>query len=96
MATIKDNTGEIIDSELTPDFIAEALKTDIYTESGVLSHAIIADRMEHYAKLEVTHFELPKYTLYPQTSSVKQISYKVQTYQIRLLMTINKKLAMET
>jgi lipopolysaccharide export system protein LptC len=63
--------GEIIDSELTPDFIAEALKTDIYTESGVLSHAIIADRMEHYAKLEVTHFELPKYTLYPQTSSAK-------------------------
>ncbi len=63
--------GEVIDSELTPDFIAEALKTDIYTDSGVLSHAIIADRMEHYAKLEVTHFELPKYTLYPQTSSVK-------------------------
>lgn len=56
--------GESIEKELTPDFIAEALKTDIYTESGSLSHAIIADRMEHYAKLEVTHFELPNYTLY--------------------------------
>ena len=57
--------GENVDRELSPDFIAEALKSDIYTEAGQLSHAIIADRMEHYAKLEVTHFELPKYTLYP-------------------------------
>jgi lipopolysaccharide export system protein LptC len=61
--------GENIDRELTPDFIAEALKSDIYTESGQLSHAIIADRMEHYAKLEVTHFELPSYTLYPKNNS---------------------------
>ena len=56
---------ENVDRELSPDFIAEALKSDIYTEAGQLSHAIIADRMEHYSKLEVTHFELPKYTLYP-------------------------------
>jgi lipopolysaccharide export system protein LptC len=63
--------GENIERELTPDFIAEGLKSDIYTESGQLSHAIIADRMEHYAKLEVTHFELPKYTLYPRSHSNK-------------------------
>lgn len=60
---------ENIESKLTPDFIAEALKTDIYTKSGQLSHAIVADRMEHYAKLDVTHFELPYYTLYPQNNS---------------------------
>lgn len=63
--------GDNIESELTPDFIAEALKTDIYTESGQLSHVIIADRMEHYAKLEVTNFELPYYTLYPKAHSAK-------------------------
>ena len=63
--------GENIERELIPDFIAEALKSDIYTESGQLSHAIVADRMEHYAKLEVTHFELPNYTLYPQSYSNK-------------------------
>lgn len=62
---------ENIESKLTPDFIAEALKTDIYTKSGQLSHVIVADRMEHYAKLEVTHFELPNYTLYPQSSSAR-------------------------
>jgi len=61
-----DTPDENTESELTPDFIAEILKTDIYTETGQLSHAIIADRMEHYAKLEVTHFELPNYTLYPK------------------------------
>jgi lipopolysaccharide export system protein LptC len=64
-------TGENVESELTPDFIAEVLKTDIYTESGQLSHAIIAERMEHYAKLEVTHFILPNYTLYPINHSNK-------------------------
>lgn len=60
---------ENIESKLTPDFIAEALKTDIYTKSGQLSHVIVADRMEHYANLDVTHFELPNYTLYPQNNS---------------------------
>jgi len=60
-----------IDRELTPDFIAEALKSNIYTASGQLSHAIIADRMEHYAALEVTHFELPNYTLFPTNPSTK-------------------------
>ena len=61
--------SENINSELTPDFVAEALKSNIYTESGQLSHAIIADRMEHYSKLEVTHFELPNYILYPKNRS---------------------------
>jgi lipopolysaccharide export system protein LptC len=56
--------GENIENELTPDFIAEALKSNIYTQKGQLSHSIVADRMEHYAKLEVTHFELPNYILY--------------------------------
>jgi len=65
---------ENIDSELTPDFIAEALKSNIYTDAGQLSHVIIADRMEHYAKLEITHFELPNYTLYPQNYTAKNAS----------------------
>ena len=58
-------------NDLTPDFIAEALKMDIYTEAGLLSHAIIADRMEHYAKREETHFQLPNYTLYPKRHTNK-------------------------
>jgi lipopolysaccharide export system protein LptC len=61
--------GESIEKELTPDFIAEALKSDIYTSLGQLSHSVVADRMEHYAKLEVTHFELPNYILYAKNSN---------------------------
>ncbi|MDX2370288.1 MAG: LPS export ABC transporter periplasmic protein LptC [Colwellia sp.] len=70
--------GESIEKELTPDFIAEALKSDIYTQVGQLSHSIVADRMEHYAKLEVTHFELPNYILYPtnKTQSKKSSNEK--------------------
>ncbi|GAA0811765.1 LPS export ABC transporter periplasmic protein LptC [Colwellia sp. D2M02] len=59
---------DIIDSEETPDFIAEALKSNIYTDLGKLSHTIEADRMEHYSKQELTRFELPNYTLYPKSS----------------------------
>jgi len=58
----------IINNELTPDFIAETLKSKIYTDTGKLSHTIEADRMEHYASLELTHFELPNYTLHPKNN----------------------------
>lgn len=77
--------GESIENELTPDFIAEALKSDIYTQLGQLSHSVVADRMEHYAKLEVTHFELPNYILYPTNSSQsKKSSIEKQNYPWKL------------
>lgn len=77
--------GESIENELTPDFIAEALKSDIYTPSGELSHSVVADRMEHYAKLEVTHFELPNYILYPtNTIQSKKPSTKKKNYPWKL------------
>ena len=52
--------------EQRPDFIAEKLKSKIYSKLGQLSHTIEAERMEHYADLEVSYFESPNYTLYPQ------------------------------
>lgn len=60
---------EAIDTNLTPDFIAETLNSDIYSKSGKLSYAIDAARMEHYADLEITYFENPEYTLYPKSSN---------------------------
>ncbi|QBG36627.1 LPS export ABC transporter periplasmic protein LptC [Litorilituus sediminis] len=60
---------DVIDDELSPDFIAETLKSNIYTDAGQLSHTIEADRMEHYSSLAVTHFELPNYTLHPKDNS---------------------------
>jgi lipopolysaccharide export system protein LptC len=77
--------GESIENELTPDFIAEALKSDIYTQLGQLSHSVVADRMEHYAKLEMTHFELPNYILYPTKSNQsKKPSIEKQNYPWKL------------
>lgn len=74
-----------IENELTPDFIAEALKSNIYTQVGQLSHSIVADRMEHYAKLEVTHFELPNYILYPKNNiQPKKSSIEKQNYPWKL------------
>ncbi|REL34423.1 LPS export ABC transporter periplasmic protein LptC [Thalassotalea euphylliae] len=61
--------ADIVEAELVPDFIAEALNSDIYSESGQLSHHVNAERMEHYAELAFTHFEQPKYTVYPKNDS---------------------------
>jgi len=77
--------GENIEKELTPDFIAEALKSEIYTPLGQLSHSVVADRMEHYANLEVTHFELPNYILYPTNNNqLTKASTKKKNYPWKL------------
>lgn len=65
----KNEQEGIINNELTPDFIAETLKSKSYTEEGKLSYTIEADRMEHYDRLSLTHFELPNYILYPKNSN---------------------------
>lgn len=63
---VNTKVTEAINNELTPEFIAEILESDVFDEEGKLRYVINADRMEHYADLSVTHFELPKYTLYPK------------------------------
>ena len=63
--TAKLTNTDIINTELVPDFIADTLNSNIYNKDGKLSYGISANRMEHYADLAVTHFEYPKYTLYP-------------------------------
>ncbi|WP_206485189.1 LPS export ABC transporter periplasmic protein LptC [Thalassotalea sp. G2M2-11] len=65
-ANVEDE--HFIDQQVNPDFIAEALNSEIFKANGQLSYQINADRMEHYAELAVTHFEFPKYTLYPKDS----------------------------
>jgi lipopolysaccharide export system protein LptC len=63
-ASIEQDT--LIVDEQRPDFIAEQLQSKIFSDLGQLSHTIRAERMEHYSDLEVSYFELPNYTLYPQ------------------------------
>ncbi len=63
-ASIKQDT--LIVDQKRPDFIAEKLHTKIYNNLGQLSYTIQAERMEHYADLAVSYFELPNYTLYPK------------------------------
>jgi len=62
----EDKDTTTVNNELTPDFIAESLKSHTFNVKGKLSHIIDAQRMEHYADIEVTHFEFPHLTLYPE------------------------------
>ncbi|GAA5138253.1 LPS export ABC transporter periplasmic protein LptC [Thalassotalea piscium] len=64
----KTKTEQVITNEMTPDFIAETLNSDIYNAQGELTYIIDAQRMEHYANLSVTHFEFPQYTLFTKNS----------------------------
>ncbi|AWB59063.1 MULTISPECIES: LPS export ABC transporter periplasmic protein LptC [unclassified Colwellia] len=61
-------TSNILESANQPEFIAENLNSDVYKSTGPLSYNVEAQRMEHYAQLEVTHFEYPRYTLYPKNN----------------------------
>lgn len=67
-ASIEQDT--LIVDEQRPDFIAEQLQSKIYSDLGQLSHTIEAERMEYYADLEVSYFESPNYTLYPQENGL--------------------------
>ncbi|WP_448212851.1 LPS export ABC transporter periplasmic protein LptC [Colwellia sp. MEBiC06753] len=60
----------VIDTELTPDFIAEVLNSDIYNDEGKLSYKIEAQRMEHYAELSFTRLEFPNYTIFPKDNTL--------------------------
>ena len=64
----KKETSSILEVANNPEFIAENLNSDIYKSTGALSYNVEAQRMEHYAQLEVTHFEYPRYTLYPKNN----------------------------
>ncbi|OKY26129.1 MULTISPECIES: LPS export ABC transporter periplasmic protein LptC [Thalassotalea] len=61
---------EVVENNITPDFIAESLKSEAFSLLGSLTYRIDARRMEHYNELAVTYFEYPKYTLYPKDSDV--------------------------
>ncbi|XPF92731.1 LPS export ABC transporter periplasmic protein LptC [Colwellia sp. RE-S-Sl-9] len=66
----KEQITENVATELTPDFIAESLKSNTFNNKGGLSHIIDAQRMEHYSDIEVTHFEFPSLTIYPENKNV--------------------------
>ena len=57
-----------ITDEMTPDFIAETLNSNIYNAKGKLTYIINAQRMEHYEGLSITHFEFPQYTLFSKNN----------------------------
>lgn len=64
-------SAKTVDSSLSsnnnkPEFIAKNLNSDTYKEDGSLSYVVAAQRMEHYEKLNITHFEYPHYTLHPK------------------------------
>lgn len=71
----KKDQPSVITNELTPDYVAEQLTTDIFNADGLLSHTVNAARMEHYTSLAVTHFEFPEYILHPKNKgAVWQLS----------------------
>ncbi|SDI40898.1 lipopolysaccharide export system protein LptC [Ferrimonas sediminum] len=65
---LKDQLTDEVKPSYQPDFIAENLKSRIYSEQGHLNAEIAADEMEHYQSLALTRLTKPEYLLYPQDS----------------------------
>lgn len=47
-----------------PNYQARNMRSNLYDESGQLSHQIIAEKMEHYQLLGFTLFTRPEYNIY--------------------------------
>ena len=83
----QEKNTNILNRTDNPEFIAENLNSDIYQASGALSYNVEAQRMEHYAQLEVTHFEYPRYTLYPKNNKP---TWQISANKIRKSRTFNR------
>ncbi|WP_028107774.1 LPS export ABC transporter periplasmic protein LptC [Ferrimonas futtsuensis] len=78
---MKDQAKVDVKPSYQPDFVAENLRSRIYSESGRLSAEINADQMEHYQALALTRLQEPDYLLYPEDS---QGQWRVQATQGQL------------
>lgn len=67
------------DSELFPNYRALNLNSRLYNQTGKLSHAVQATKMEHFEALGFAVFENPVYTLYLDNSQPWQVSAKEAT-----------------
>jgi lipopolysaccharide export system protein LptC len=70
----KKQTKDNEPSLLTPTYLAEQLSSQRFNEDGLLSHAINASRMEHYAELGFMVFTQPRYTIFLEDGSEYVIS----------------------
>lgn len=65
-----NQSADTQESELVPDFVAEALTSKLYTQQGKLAHWVKASHMEHFSQLGFTTFDNAKYTIYPENDSL--------------------------
>jgi len=92
-----DQVKKNVDTQLLPDFIAESLKSNTFNKKGNISHTIDAQRMEHYSDIDVTHFEFPSLTLYPENKEVPwQISSKEGTLFKNNRVSLKNRVKLET
>ena len=61
----KSDEGAAIDRSLSPDYIADNLRSVDYNELGLVSSRVTATHMEHFEEADMTYFTQPIYLVYP-------------------------------
>lgn len=67
----KGNEAVAIDSTLTPNYIADNLRSVDYNELGLVSSRVTATHMEHFEEANMTYFTQPIYLVYPDAGQAQ-------------------------
>ena len=79
-----DSDGDF-DQELFPEFTAKFLHQEMFDEQGRLTQEVFSQKMEHFAELDLTHFEQPEFVIYQNHEPFWRLTAKVGNMQDGLL-----------
>ena len=78
-------SSEDFEQELRPEFTAKLLHQELFDKNGKLTQEVFSQRMEHFAELQLTHFEQPEFVIYQSQHPLWRLSAEIGTMQDGIL-----------
>jgi len=80
-----EQTTDDFEEELRPEFTAKLLHQELFDSNGQLSQEVFSQKMEHFAELQLTHFESPEFIIYQNQKPFWRLSAKIGNMQDGIL-----------
>jgi len=80
-----DNEKDDFEQELRPEFTAKLLHQELFDKKGQLSQEVFSQKMEHFAELQLTHFEFPEFIIYQDLKPFWRLSAQIGNMQDGIL-----------
>jgi len=88
-----NDTDADFEQELRPEFTAKFLHQELFDDDGKLVQEVFSQKMEHFAELQLTHFEQPEFVIYQDLKPLWRLTAQIGNMQDGLL-TLDKKVKM--